>query len=147
MVDDTQAEPQRLTYMRLFQACGDLWLKELRADGLEDLQLRVVEAVCLAELHLPASEADIKMHDLVHLAFNNIPLWGECVWRSGVRWGGKQAHMGYVSICMFSQVRCSLPPCSRLKVLGERSARWPATEITLQKPFSNRAWIRRWLNG
>lgn len=77
MVDDDRAEPQRLTFMRLFQACGDLWLKELKVDELKDLQLRVVEAVCLAELHLPASEADIKMHDLIHLAFLNIPLWGK----------------------------------------------------------------------
>lgn len=76
MVDNEEAEPQRLTYTRLFLVCGDLWRKEQRKDGLKDLQLRVLEAVCLAELHLPASEADIKMHDLIHLAFLNIPLWG-----------------------------------------------------------------------
>ena len=64
--------------MRIFQACGELWAKEVREDSLPDLQLRVIEAICLAELHLPASEADIKLHDLVHLAYctNVLPALG-----------------------------------------------------------------------
>ena len=78
---DSCGEAQRLTYMRIFQACGELWAKELRVDSLPDLQRRAVEAVCLAELHLPASEADIKMHDLIHLAYQNIPYWGK--WLGG----------------------------------------------------------------
>jgi hypothetical protein len=69
---------QRTTYIRLFQACGELWHKSVSIASLPDLQHRVVEAVCMAELHLPATEADIKMHNLVHLAFDVLPEWGEC---------------------------------------------------------------------
>jgi hypothetical protein len=70
--------PQRLAYIRMFQACGQLWHKAVHKDDIPDLQRRVLEAVCLAELHLPASEADVKMHNLVHLVMDVLPTWGEC---------------------------------------------------------------------
>ena len=73
---DHVPEAQRLTYMRVFQACGELWQKEVNGSDIPDLVLRVIEAICLVELHLPASEADIKLHNLVHLAFS-IGDWGE----------------------------------------------------------------------
>ena len=69
-------EAQRLTYIRVFQACGDLWQKEIEGNDLPDLFLRVIEAICFVELHLPANEADIKLHNLIHLAFS-IGDWGE----------------------------------------------------------------------
>jgi hypothetical protein len=126
------AEPQRLTYMRLFQACGDLWLKEQSKAGLKDLQLRVIEAVCLAELHLPASEADIKMHDLIHLAFQNIPLWGECAGSLTAGWimvaSFKSGHPAYLNACLtVMQGPYSPPPCSQPRVPGGRSDLWPET--------------------
>ena len=68
---------QRLTYMRMFQVCGDLWAKQVTIADLPALQFRVIEAICLMELHLPASEADIKLHDLLHLAFDVLPNYGK----------------------------------------------------------------------
>lgn len=68
---------QRLTYIRMFLVCGELWNKEICIADLPNLQLRVLEAICFTELHLPATEADAKMHMLLHLAFDNLTLWGE----------------------------------------------------------------------
>jgi hypothetical protein len=73
---DDVPEAQRLTYIRVFQACGELWEKEILEEALPDLILRVIEAICLVELHLPAIEADIKLHNLMHLAFS-IGDWGK----------------------------------------------------------------------
>lgn len=67
---------QRLTYMRMFQVCGDLWAKSISMQRVEELQLAVVECICLMELHLPATEADAKLHDLLHLAFDVLPNYG-----------------------------------------------------------------------
>lgn len=69
-------ERQRLAYMHLFAACGDLWAKQVPVADLPKLQLRVLHAICLAEAHLPASEADVKLHDLLHLALDELPTWG-----------------------------------------------------------------------
>lgn len=74
-------EAQRLTYMRMFQACGDLWAKELHGADVFSVQHAVIECICLMELHLPASEADVKLHDLLHLAFDVIPAFGKQVQR------------------------------------------------------------------
>ena len=35
------------------------------------------------EAHLPASEADIKLHGLLHLAFDVLPAYGACPCRGG----------------------------------------------------------------
>lgn len=59
------------------QVCGDLWAKSIPKSRLPDLQLATLEAICCMELHLPASEADIKLHDLLHLAFDVIPAYGK----------------------------------------------------------------------
>jgi hypothetical protein len=69
-------EAQRLTYMRMFQVCGDLWAKSISKHRIQELQLAVVECICLMELHLPATEADVKLHDLLHLAFDVLPNYG-----------------------------------------------------------------------
>ncbi len=68
---------QRVTFMRMIQALGELWHKEIRKEDIPALQLRVLEAICLTELHFPAAEADVKLHGLLHLAFNNLTLWGK----------------------------------------------------------------------
>ena len=64
-------------YMCLFQVCGDLWAKQVAIADLPALQLRVIEAICLMELHLPATEADMKLHNLLHLAFDVLPNYGK----------------------------------------------------------------------
>ena len=69
---------QRLACMRMFQAIGDLWVKEIPKTSMPALALRTLEAICFMELHLPASEADVKLHNALHLAFQQIPEWGEC---------------------------------------------------------------------
>ena len=91
-------EPQRLTYIRLFQVCGDLWAKELPKDPrlLAQLHREVIEAICLTELHLPALMADIKLHGLLHLSIDNIPMWGKCM---GVTQRISQDNMyGYINL-------------------------------------------------
>lgn len=65
------------TCMCLFQVCGDLWAKQVAIADLPALQLRVIEAICLMELHLPATEADMKLHNLLHLAFDVLPNYGK----------------------------------------------------------------------
>ncbi len=70
-------EARRLTFQFVFQICGDLFAKEVAVSDLPDLQLRVIEALCLMELHLPASEANIKLHNLLHLVFDVLPTFGE----------------------------------------------------------------------
>lgn len=70
-------ERQRLTHQRVFAVCGDLWAKQVWTADLPHLQLRTLQAICLVEAHLPASEADVKLHDLLHLAFDVLPTWGE----------------------------------------------------------------------
>ena len=61
-------DAQRLTYIRLFHAAGDLWLKEQPKDPRIQNALfrRCLEAICLTELHFPALQADCKMH-LAHV--------------------------------------------------------------------------------
>lgn len=73
-------ERQRLTHMRVFAVCGDLWAKQVQVADLPHLQLRTLQAICLAEAHLPASEADVKLHDLLHLALDVLPTWGESLY-------------------------------------------------------------------
>lgn len=72
----TFGHAQRLTMMRVLTALGDLWQKELHRDDIKPLQLRVLEAVGLVELHLPASQLRIKLHNLLHLAYDNLERWG-----------------------------------------------------------------------
>ncbi|EFJ39138.1 hypothetical protein VOLCADRAFT_101317 [Volvox carteri f. nagariensis] len=60
-------EPVQEAYLRLLQACGDLWQKVLEGGEVDALEQRVVEAVCLVELRLSVNEMDIKLHNLLHL--------------------------------------------------------------------------------
>jgi hypothetical protein len=71
-------DAQRETYALLLETCGALWAKTVRECDLPDLQLRVLEALCFAEIHLSAAEADIKLHGLLHLALDVLPAWGGC---------------------------------------------------------------------
>jgi hypothetical protein len=70
-------EKQRRTYQLMLQVCGQLWERPVRVAGLKDLEERVLEAICAVELHLPASEADVKLHNLLHLVKEVIPDYGE----------------------------------------------------------------------
>lgn len=60
----------------LCNALGELCRKQVHKHDLPHIQLRVVQAICLLELHFPASEADIKLHNTGHIAFDNLPRWG-----------------------------------------------------------------------
>ena len=65
--------------------CDDLWaMQQLRQEN-PDLQLCVLDAMCLGELHLPAAVADMKLHQLAHLAFDADPGYGT-VRTSGHEW-------------------------------------------------------------
>jgi hypothetical protein len=68
--------PQRYTFMRVFQVGGRLWAKEVAKKDLPSMQLVVTEALGLMELHLPATEADVKLHNVLHLVFNVLPGYG-----------------------------------------------------------------------
>jgi len=68
---------QRFTFMRLFQVIGDIWHKQVVKSEIPELQLRLVEAICLCELHLPALMADIKMHQSLHIVFRQLRNFGE----------------------------------------------------------------------
>lgn len=59
--------PQRQALQELFSVCGAMWAKEVRRDDLPALFQRVVRAVCAVERHLPVSELDVKLHNLLHL--------------------------------------------------------------------------------
>ena len=63
--------------MRLFQVIGDICAHEIAKSGIEELQLRLVEAICLCELHLPGLMADIKMHGAMHIVFRQLRNFGE----------------------------------------------------------------------
>ena len=68
---------QWFTFQLLLGACcDDLWaMQQLRQEN-PDLQLCVLDAMCLGELHLPAAVADMKLHQLAHLAFDADPGYG-----------------------------------------------------------------------
>lgn len=66
------------------------------ASELEDLQLVVTEAICKAEFWLPASELDIKLHNLLHMVQKiscTGPVCWTAMWVYESMWGGfvKQA--------------------------------------------------------
>lgn len=61
--------PQRAALQFLWQVIGELWNKEVRRDDLPWLRELAVEAVCVMECHFPATELDIKMHNIIHLAY------------------------------------------------------------------------------
>ena len=69
-------EAQRSAYALLLEVCGMLWAKTVRRADVHDIQLAVLRAICVAEAHLPATEADIKLHDLLHLACDVITAYG-----------------------------------------------------------------------
>lgn len=81
------------------------------------------------ELHLPASEADIKLHDLLHLAYDVIPAYGTLthliVDRLFADTDAPLAHM---------QDLCSVWPCFHRRVCGAGSAGLPRTVQTLRPP-------------
>ena len=54
--------------MRLLQVIGLLWTKEVHQASCNFLYAQAVEAACALELHLPVSERDIKLHELVMIA-------------------------------------------------------------------------------
>lgn len=57
-----------VTLQLLLQVCGLLWCKVLAKRAVPSLQALVLKAVCMVELHLPISERDIKLHELLELA-------------------------------------------------------------------------------
>ncbi|PNG99463.1 hypothetical protein TSOC_014757, partial [Tetrabaena socialis] len=110
-LDDKCAEN---AYLKLVQACGDLWQKEIhtgndtKADEVAALRTRVVQAICLAEKHLSVNELDVKLHNLLHLVdniYNMVsPLYAssmfqpESIWGKLSRWAHSKVHM---EACMF----------------------------------------------
>ncbi|GLC70376.1 hypothetical protein PLESTF_000966400 [Pleodorina starrii] len=83
--------------LALLNACSDLWDKVQDRRRLNALRERVVEAVCLVELHMSCNELDIKLHNLIHLvdAIRNLgPLFAHAMFRPESLWGklGRWAH-------------------------------------------------------
>lgn len=70
-------EPMRLAVITTLNAAAALWTKEVPKADVPGIQARVVEAINVLEAHLPASEANHKLHNWLHLAFDNLPTWGE----------------------------------------------------------------------
>lgn len=56
--------------MRLLQVIGLLWAKEVHQASCDHLYAHALEAVCAVELHLPLSERDIKLHEVVMIALS-----------------------------------------------------------------------------
>lgn len=54
--------------LRLLNACCNLWDKVQDSRKVEELRMEVAEAVSHVELHMSATELDIKLHNLIHLA-------------------------------------------------------------------------------
>jgi hypothetical protein len=152
-------EAQRLAYALLMETCGDLWAKTVRAADLPALQLRVLEALACAELHLPATEADIKLHGLAHLALDVLPAWGGCAtavartraWVcSGARFYHTCTHARtharthadntHADTCKHthSQARSSLFRCSEQRACGGCCAGWRTTCSTQVRPRASR---------
>ena len=80
----TLGDQQRMTIIRVLQVCGDLWAKEIVEADIPLLQERVIETICLVEAHLPASELDIKLHNLLHLCDDNLRQVGESFCGTGL---------------------------------------------------------------
>lgn len=61
--------PPRLeaAMLSIVNACSRLWDKVQRRSQLGQLRTAVVEAICLVERHMSATELDIKLHNLMHL--------------------------------------------------------------------------------
>jgi hypothetical protein len=59
---------QHMAMLQLLKACNMLWWKSYHSTAcLLEVQKLVVEAVCAVQAYLPASELDIKLHDMLHL--------------------------------------------------------------------------------
>jgi hypothetical protein len=74
MVEEMQdmARPQHAALQFVLQVIGELWNKEVRREDLPWLGQLAVQAVCVMEAHLPATELDIKLHNTVHLACDGL---------------------------------------------------------------------------
>ena len=78
----------RRTAQRLLYAMSILQDKAYLADDLPALRALVVKALCWSEQCFPPSEADVKLHELLHLVDRIMDLgpgWTTSMWR----WEGK----------------------------------------------------------
>jgi len=67
----------------VLDACNAMWQREFDAAKLAELEEQVASALAAAEVALPASELDIKLHNLMHLAQQVRklgPLWTQACW-------------------------------------------------------------------
>jgi Domain of unknown function (DUF4218) len=83
------------TLVMVMQCCGVLWEKSCSRQELQDLREYVVLTLSLVEAHLPASELDIKMHNMLHMVdmlSKHGPLYNcsmfpyESLWGKITRW-------------------------------------------------------------
>lgn len=82
-------------YIEVLRVCHLLSRKSMPQSDLEDLERIVIEAVCKLEFWLPATELDIKCHNLLHLAQkirSTGPVCWTSMWRYESMWGTFAKH-------------------------------------------------------
>jgi hypothetical protein len=82
-------------YIEVLRVCHLLSRKSMPQSDMEDLERVVIEAVCKLEFWLPATELDIKCHNLLHLAqkINSTgPVCWTSMWRYESMWGTFAKH-------------------------------------------------------
>lgn len=82
-------------YIEVLRVCHLLSRKSMPHSDLDDLERVVIEAVCKLEFWLPATELDIKCHNLLHLAQkirSTGPVCWTSMWRYESMWGTFAKH-------------------------------------------------------